>query len=88
LAATSFHEAARQVTADYSHLGGGGAERVIASLAPALDPQHFEIHLACSQTTALSRATPAWITVHRFHASASGPHGFLCFASSVLSGQT
>ena len=28
------------------HLGGGGAERVIANLARRLDQQRFEIHLA------------------------------------------
>src|SRR5258707_231410 len=52
------------------HLGGGGAEHVIATLARHLDPQCFQIHLALFTTDGPGAETPlAWVTVHRFHAS-------------------
>jgi glycosyltransferase involved in cell wall biosynthesis len=52
------------------HLGGGGAERVIATLARCLDPQRFEIHLALlTEDGPGTGPIPACVTVHRFHAS-------------------
>jgi glycosyltransferase involved in cell wall biosynthesis len=52
------------------HLGGGGAERVVAQLARHLDPSHFEIHLALL-TPDGPGAEPLLprITVHCFHAA-------------------
>jgi glycosyltransferase involved in cell wall biosynthesis len=52
------------------HLGGGGAERVVAQLAQHLDPQRFKIHLAlitCDGPGA--EPPPASVTVHRFGAT-------------------
>ena len=52
------------------HLGGGGAERVIANLARHLDPQRFEIHLALfTRDGPGAEASPEWVIVHRFGAS-------------------
>jgi len=49
------------------HLGGGGAERVVAQLAQHLDPQRFEIHLALITGDGPgAEPPPAWVTVHRF----------------------
>ena len=52
------------------HLGGGGAERVIANLAQHLDPQRFEIHLVLfADDGPGAEASPEWVIVHRFGAS-------------------
>lgn len=52
------------------HLGGGGAERVVATLARHLDPQRFEIHLALfTQDAPGAEPLPDSITVHRFGAA-------------------
>ena len=50
------------------HLGGGGAEQVVAQLALRLDPQRFEIHLAL-MTEDLPGAQPIPVSaqIHRFH---------------------
>ncbi|MGH9599028.1 MAG: glycosyltransferase [Terracidiphilus sp.] len=59
------------------HLGGGGAERVIALLARGLPPEKYDVHLAL--VTALVTASdtqadaevgrqPPWVTVHRLDA--------------------
>ena len=51
------------------HLGGGGAERVIANLARHLDPQRFEIHLVLFTDDGHgAEASSEWIVVHRFGA--------------------
>ncbi len=51
------------------HLGGGGAERVIANLAWHLDPQRFEIHLVLlTEDGPGAEASPEWVIVHRFEA--------------------
>jgi len=48
------------------HLGGGGAERVMAQLARCLDPQRFEIHLGLiAQDLPGAEALPTSVTVHR-----------------------
>ena len=50
------------------HLGGGGAERVIALLAQHLDPTRFEIHLVLITADAPgSEPPPAHVTVHRLN---------------------
>ena len=52
------------------HLGGGGAERVIANLARHLDPQRFEIHLVLlTDDGPGAEVPPEWVIVHRFGAS-------------------
>jgi len=51
------------------HLGGGGAERVIANLARYLDPQRFEIYLVLlTDDGPGSEAPPEWVNVHRLGA--------------------
>ncbi len=48
------------------HLGGGGAERVIACVAANLDPAIFEVHLALIADDFPGAPTlPAWVNVHR-----------------------
>jgi glycosyltransferase involved in cell wall biosynthesis len=48
------------------HLGGGGAERVVAQLARSLDPDQFETHLALiTQDRPGAEEIPAWVEVHR-----------------------
>jgi glycosyltransferase involved in cell wall biosynthesis len=50
------------------HLGGGGAERVIALLAQHLNPARFEIHLALLAPDAPGTPTlPPHIYIHRLH---------------------
>jgi glycosyltransferase involved in cell wall biosynthesis len=52
------------------HLGGGGAERVIALLARHLDPERFEIHLALVTADAPgAEPPPAHVIVHRVNAT-------------------
>ena len=52
------------------HLGGGGAERVIANLARHLDPQRFEIHLLLfTDDGPGAEVPPEWVIVHRFGTS-------------------
>jgi glycosyltransferase involved in cell wall biosynthesis len=49
------------------HLGGGGAERVIARLARHLDPQRFEVHLGLIvQDFPGAETLPETVQVHRF----------------------
>ena len=51
------------------HLGGGGAERVIANLAQHLDPQRFQIHLVLlTDDGPGAEVPPEWVIVHRFGA--------------------
>jgi len=50
------------------HLGGGGAERVIAHLARHLDPLRFTVHLGLiAQDFPGAEALPATVQVHRLH---------------------
>jgi len=50
------------------HLGGGGAERVIALLARHLDPERFEIHLALVTADAPgAEPPPLHVIVHRLN---------------------
>ena len=50
------------------HLGGGGAERVVAELVMRLDPESFEIHLGLiTQDGPGSQLPPPWVIVHRLH---------------------
>jgi glycosyltransferase involved in cell wall biosynthesis len=47
------------------HLGGGGAERVIARLAGGLSTAKYDVHVGLiTQTAAHSEALPASVTVH------------------------
>jgi glycosyltransferase involved in cell wall biosynthesis len=47
------------------HLGGGGAERVVAHLAAGLNPERFDVHLALvTERNADGFALPDWVTVH------------------------
>lgn len=47
------------------HLGGGGAERVVARLTEGLDPDRFEVHLGLvTQRDAAGYGIPAWVVVH------------------------
>jgi glycosyltransferase involved in cell wall biosynthesis len=47
------------------HLGGGGAERVVAHLAGGLNLERFDVHVGLvTQGDAGVSALPAWVTVH------------------------
>ncbi len=51
------------------HLGGGGAERVIALLAGELSPHKYELHLGLvTQANADAGAMPAWVQIHALEA--------------------
>jgi glycosyltransferase involved in cell wall biosynthesis len=48
------------------HLGGGGAERVIAQIATHLDPERFEMHLGLiAPDFPGAQALPEWVRIHR-----------------------
>jgi glycosyltransferase involved in cell wall biosynthesis len=48
------------------HLGGGGAERVVALLARSLDPDRFDTHLGLiTQDRPGAGEMPAWVAMHR-----------------------
>jgi len=48
-----------------SHLGGGGAEHVVALLARGLSQQKYEVHLGLiGQGDARGATIPAWVTLH------------------------
>lgn len=52
------------------HLGGGGAERVIAHLARGLSREKYELHLGLiTPSDSDSVPLPDWITVHRLGAT-------------------
>jgi glycosyltransferase involved in cell wall biosynthesis len=52
------------------HLGGGGSERVIETLARSLNPDKYDIHLALiTRSPHNSRVLPASITIHEFRAT-------------------
>ena len=52
------------------HLGGGGAEHVIAALARSLNPNRYEIHLGLvAQSANAAHDLPRWVTVHALGAS-------------------
>ena len=51
------------------HLGGGGAERVIAHLARGLSREKYDLHLGLiTPSDSDSVPLPAWVTVHRLDA--------------------
>jgi glycosyltransferase involved in cell wall biosynthesis len=52
------------------HLGGGGAERVMALLARGLSPEKYELHLGLILREGMDAdSLPSWVTVHRLNAS-------------------
>jgi glycosyltransferase involved in cell wall biosynthesis len=52
------------------HLGGGGAEQVIAQLARCLSREKYELHLGLvTQADAASEFVPSWVHVHALGAS-------------------
>ena len=52
------------------HLGGGGAERVIALLARGLSRDKYELHLGLiTQTGAGAESVPSWVRIHALGAS-------------------
>ena len=52
------------------HLGGGGAEQVMALLARGLSREKYEVHLGLiTQCTAEPGAAPSWVTVHALGAA-------------------
>lgn len=52
------------------HLGGGGAEHIIATLACHLSRARYEIHVGlAAQSTATAHDIPQWITVHALSAN-------------------
>jgi glycosyltransferase involved in cell wall biosynthesis len=52
------------------HLGGGGAEQVVALLAKGLSPDKYQIHLGLVTETLPQRDTmPSWVNVHALGAS-------------------
>ena len=52
------------------HLGGGGAERVVALLAKNLSPEKYELHLGLvTQAAVPAGAVPAGVTVHALGAA-------------------
>jgi glycosyltransferase involved in cell wall biosynthesis len=47
------------------HLGGGGAERVIALLSRGLSPEKYELHLGLVTESAISsNLVPSWVRIH------------------------
>jgi glycosyltransferase involved in cell wall biosynthesis len=47
------------------HLGGGGAEQVVALLARGLSKEKYEVHLVVvTQADAAATSLPPWVTVH------------------------
>jgi glycosyltransferase involved in cell wall biosynthesis len=51
------------------HLGGGGAEQVMALLARGLSREKYEIHLGLiTDASAGAKALPEWVTVHQIDA--------------------
>jgi glycosyltransferase involved in cell wall biosynthesis len=51
------------------HLGGGGAEQVIALLARGLSPEKYELHLGLiTQADTGSEVVPSWVHIHAFGA--------------------
>lgn len=52
------------------HLGGGGAEQVIALLARGISREKYEVHLGLvASSSAAGVALPPWVTVHALSAS-------------------
>ncbi|MGA2351883.1 MAG: glycosyltransferase [Terracidiphilus sp.] len=52
------------------HLGGGGAEHVIALLARSLSPEKYEVHLGLITQTEIGEVgLPSWVHVHALGAS-------------------
>jgi glycosyltransferase involved in cell wall biosynthesis len=52
------------------HLGGGGAEHVIAALARSLDSDRYEIHLGLvTQSASKAHDIPHWVTIHALGAN-------------------
>jgi glycosyltransferase involved in cell wall biosynthesis len=52
------------------HLGGGGAEHVISTLACHLDPARYEIHLGLvTQSSNAYPPPPEWVTIHPLNSS-------------------
>jgi glycosyltransferase involved in cell wall biosynthesis len=52
------------------HLGGGGAEKVVALLARHLSPAHFEVHLAViTEDGPGPPELPGWVTLHRLQST-------------------
>jgi glycosyltransferase involved in cell wall biosynthesis len=46
------------------HLGGGGAERVLALLARSLSVDKYELHLGLITQSETNEDLPSWVTVH------------------------
>ena len=58
------------------HLGGGGAERVMALLARGLDAEKYELHLGLvTQAQTGGEVLPSWVHVHALGASKSARRG-------------
>src|ERR1035441_8589944 len=52
-----------------SHLGGGGAEHVMALLARGLSQEKYEVHLGLvRQSEGSGESLPTWVSVHALHA--------------------
>jgi glycosyltransferase involved in cell wall biosynthesis len=59
------------------HLGGGGAEQVVALLARGLSPEKYELHLGlATQARTAPDAMPSWVRVHAMGASRVRSAGF------------
>jgi hypothetical protein len=59
------------------HLGGGGAEQVVALLARGLSPEKYELHLGlATQARTAPDAMPSWVRVHAMGASRVRSSGF------------
>jgi glycosyltransferase involved in cell wall biosynthesis len=64
------HPQAPRVLLLIPHLGGGGAEQVIALLAQALPREKYELHLGLiTQASAPGISIPPWVTTHALGAS-------------------
>jgi glycosyltransferase involved in cell wall biosynthesis len=50
------------------HLGGGGAERVMALLARGLSAEKYELHLALITQAEASGGVPSWVHLHALRA--------------------
>ena len=52
------------------HLGGGGAEHIIHTLAHSLKPEKYEVHLGLvTQTAPEARDLPPWVVIHGLNAT-------------------
>ena len=63
------------------HLGGGGAEQVMALLARGLSQEKYEVHLGLvQQADAAGDSLPPWVTLHALGAGGRAREHCRCCA--------